>query len=187
MVGAPSTDLRCTCMTVGNSAQVAKADPDCPRHRTSNLVSRLKGARPRAHEMIVREYPDGRSEIFDPLMLEAAEEIERLNHSLKQATESIEKMHPLYCEALARRLPSETESPRTCPDESFYNRLFAALEGHMGEEELHGVVVECVGEIERLEKIAYPITAAEKASGECCDKYDGKACPTHSPTAWLDT
>lgn len=24
--------LRCTCMTIGNSAQIAKADPACPRH-----------------------------------------------------------------------------------------------------------------------------------------------------------
>jgi hypothetical protein len=37
--------LRCTCMTVGNSAQIAKADPACPRHAEppdAALVSELK-------------------------------------------------------------------------------------------------------------------------------------------------
>lgn len=32
------SNLICTCVTTGNSAQVVTADPNCPRHRPSNPI-----------------------------------------------------------------------------------------------------------------------------------------------------
>jgi hypothetical protein len=46
------------------------------------LVERLRSGQPRGRNMIVRTFVDGREELHDPLMHEAADEIERLRAEL---------------------------------------------------------------------------------------------------------